>query len=217
MFTGIIEEVGIIAGLHDSGDGRFIRVNAKKVLTDVRVGDSIAVNGVCLTVTEFTDSMFTAFASRITSELTSLGYIKIGSAVNLERAMSANGRFGGHIVQGHVDGMGTIVSIKHDQHGIEYVVSCDNSVLRYIVDKGAVAVDGISLTVVESYSDSFVLYIIPETVKQTSLSEKKVGDKVNIEVDVLGKYIEKFLKLGATDKTKSDSEMMDLLSKNGFI
>ena len=213
MFTGIIEEVGTVKAVQRSGNNSFIRIQADKILSDVHLGDSIAVNGVCLTVTKFDGSIFQADVMNETLNRSSLGGLKTGSIVNLERAMSANGRFGGHIVSGHIDGTGNIINIKNDGIAIWYTIKANNNIMRYIVEKGSVAIDGISLTVAEVGKSNFSVSIIPHTSGQTILSSKKVGDIVNLENDIIGKYIEKLM-----NTAKSESVIdMKFLAERGFL
>ncbi len=215
MFTGIIEEVGTVSRVQRSGSSSFIEIQAKKVLVDVHIGDSIAVNGVCLTVTDFDGGTFRADVMNETLSRSSLGSLTTGSPVNLERAMSANGRFGGHIVSGHIDGTGCITDIRNDGIALWYTVSAAPELLRYIVEKGSVAIDGISLTVAKVTDTSFSVSIIPHTASQTILGTKKAGDTVNLENDIIGKYVEKLMKPADTGNKKSGITM-DFLIKNGF-
>lgn len=214
MFTGIIEEVGTVRRVQHSGNASFIEIQAKKVLEDVHLGDSIAVNGVCLTVTHFGGGVFRADVMNETLSRSSLGSLTNGSPVNLERAMAANGRFGGHIVSGHIDGTGIITDIKNDGIAVWYTVSAAPELLRYIVEKGSIAIDGISLTVAKVTDTSFSVSIIPHTAAQTILSTKKTGDTVNLENDIIAKYAEKLMKPAETPKTGGIT--MDFLAKNGF-
>ncbi|MCM1506301.1 MAG: riboflavin synthase [Ruminococcus flavefaciens] len=213
MFTGIIEEVGTVKEIRHSGDSSFIKIQAEKIFEDMHIGDSIAVNGLCLTVTEFGNNIFRADVMNETLNRSSLGSLKQGSPVNLERAMSANGRFGGHIVSGHIDGTGIISDIKNDGIAIWYTVSTKPEIMQYIVEKGSIAIDGISLTVAKVTESSFSVSIIPHTAGNTILSYKKIGDTVNLENDIIGKYIEKFT---CPEKSKS-SISMGFLAENGFI
>lgn len=213
MFTGIIEEVGRVLTVQKSGNSSFIRIQAKKVLSDVHVGDSIAVNGVCLTVTGFDASTFQADVMNETLSRSSLGGLRSGSPVNLERAMSAEGRFGGHIVSGHIDGTGVISDIKNDGIAVWYTVSAPD-LMRYIVEKGSIAIDGISLTVARVTDTSFSVSIIPHTASETTLSSKKTGDVVNLENDIIAKYVEKLMK-PETDGV-SGGITLDFLARNGF-
>ncbi|MDE6848252.1 MAG: riboflavin synthase [Ruminococcus sp.] len=213
MFTGIIEEVGTVQTVQHNGNSSFIKIQSEKVLEDVHIGDSIAVNGVCLTVTESDRNTFRADVMNETLDRSSLGSLKKGSPVNLERAMSANGRFGGHIVSGHIDGTGTVSAIKNDGIAVWYTINTTPEIMRYIIEKGSVAIDGISLTVAKVTDSSFSVSIIPHTAEQTILSYKKTGDVVNLENDIVGKYVEKFI---CPDSRKSNISV-DFLAENGFI
>lgn len=217
MFTGIIEEIGTVKTVQKGASSSFIEIRAKKVLTDTRLGDSIAVNGVCLTVTELTESSFKADVMNETLSRSSLGGLKNGSMVNLERAMSANGRFGGHIVSGHIDGVGSIVGIKKDGIAVRYTISANSRILRYIVEKGSVAIDGISLTVTGVTDSDLSVSVIPHTSGQTILSSKKLGDTVNLENDIIGKYVEKLMNTEEHPKdTVKSTISRDFLDKYGY-
>ena len=215
MFTGIIEEVGTVKAVKRSGTSSFIEIQAKKVLEDVHLGDSIAVNGVCLTVTHFGGGVFHADVMNETLSRSSLGSLTSGSPVNLERAMAAGGRFGGHIVSGHIDGTGTVSDIKNDGIAVRYTIAAPREILRHSVDKGSIALDGISLTVAKVTDTSFSVSIIPHTAAQTILGTKKTGDTVNLENDIIGKYVEKLMKPSEPQKSESGITM-DFLMKNGF-
>ena len=193
MFTGIIEEIGHVNNVKKGTASAILTIQAEKVLEGTHIGDSIAVNGVCLTVTGIYDKTFTADVMHETLNRSSLGKLVSGSAVNLERAMAADGRFGGHIVSGHIDGTGKVVAITKDDNAIWYQIKTDIGILKYIVEKGSVAIDGISLTVAKTDSQSFSVSIIPHTAGATTLSLRKAGDVVNLENDIVGKYIEKFI------------------------
>lgn len=193
MFTGIVEEIGTIQQVRKGQHSAVLEIRAKQVLEDVKVGDSIAVNGVCLTVTSFSAASFTADVMHETLNRSSLARAANGVHVNLERAMAANGRFGGHIVAGHVDGVGTIADIRRDDTAVWYTVKADPAILRYVVEKGSIAIDGISLTVAGVGADRFSISAIPHTVQVTTLQERKVGDSVNLENDMIGKYVERLL------------------------
>ena len=193
MFTGIIEEVGRIRAIERQAVSARLTVAASKVLSDVHLGDSIAVNGVCLTVTDLKADSFTADVMHETLRRSSLGSVRTGSPVNLERAMQLGGRFGGHIVSGHIDTTGKILGIREDDNAVWYRIGADYKILKYIVEKGSVALDGISLTVAEVRSDSFSVSVIPHTRANTTLTHKKIGDIINIETDCIGKYIEKLI------------------------
>lgn len=193
MFTGIVEEVGTIASIRKGAHSCVLTVRAQAVLEDVHVGDSIATNGVCLTVTSFSGNTFSADVMHETLNRSSLGKLRVGSPVNLERAMAADGRFGGHIVSGHIDGVGTIASITEDDNAVWYAIKAPADIVRLIVEKGSIAIDGISLTVASVSADKFSVSIIPHTRAQTNLASKRVGDIVNLENDCIGKYIERLL------------------------
>ncbi|WP_294750774.1 riboflavin synthase [uncultured Ruminococcus sp.] len=214
MFTGIIEEVGTVKAVKRSGTSSFIEIQAKKVLEDVHLGDSIAVNGVCLTVTHCDGSIFRADVMNETLSRSSLGSLTTGSLVNLERAMAADGRFGGHIVSGHIDGTGTVSDIRNDGIAVWYTITAPHELLRYIVEKGSVAIDGISLTVAKVTETSFSVSIIPHTAAQTILGTKKTGDMVNLENDIIGKYVEKLMK--PAEAAPQSGITMEFLAKNGF-
>ena len=214
MFTGIVEETGIVKAIYHGSVDSFIKVQADKIFEDMNIGDSIAVNGVCLTVTEFSGNTFKADVMNETLERSSLGSLKNGSRVNLERAMAANGRFGGHIVSGNIDGTGIISKIQKDGIAVWYTISAKDEILRYIVEKGSIAIDGISLTVASVNDCDFKVSIIPHTASKTILSEKKIGDVVNLENDIVGKYVEKLL---SPVKSDNNGISMETLAKNGFI
>ena len=214
MFTGIIEEVGTVKAVKRSGTSSFIEIQAKKVLEDIHLGDSIAVNGVCLTVTHCDGSIFRADVMNETLSRSSLGSLTTGSLVNLERAMAADGRFGGHIVSGHIDGTGTVSDIRNDGIAVWYTITAPPELLRYIVEKGSIAIDGISLTVAKVTDTSFSVSIIPHTAAQTILGTKKTGDMVNLENDIIGKYVEKLMK--PAEAAPQSGITMEFLAKNGF-
>ncbi|WP_394526253.1 riboflavin synthase [Lacrimispora sp. JR3] len=193
MFTGIIEEIGTVRGVKKGAYSAVLTVGASLILKDIKAGDSICVNGICLTVTSFTATAFTADVMHETLRRSSLARLCSGSTVNLERAMPANGRFGGHILTGHIDGTGIIRSIDRDDNAIWYTIRTTPGILRYIVEKGSIGIDGISLTVARLSKNDFGVSVIPHTAKQTTLSGRRVGDTVNLENDCVGKYIEKFL------------------------
>ena len=189
MFTGIVEEVGVVAKISDNG----MTVLATKVTEDLKLGDSIAVNGTCLTAVSFDRTEFSVDLSPETVRRTSLGRLSVGGPVNLERALLASDRMGGHIVQGHVDGTGRIMSTKRDGESIIFRIRVPKRLNRYIVEKGFVAVDGISLTVVKIGASSFTLAVIPYTLENTNLAALSVGDRVNLEADILAKYVKSLL------------------------
>lgn len=214
MFTGIVEELGTVSNIKQSGEAMELTIHANSILSDVKLGDSIAVNGICLTVTSFTASSFTVDAMPETMKSTSLCMLKPLSKVNLERAMAANGRFGGHFVTGHIDGVGTIVSKKQHFNAIYYKIGIPNDLLRYCLQKGSVAVDGTSLTIFDIDESSITISLIPHTVSESIIGEKVAGDIVNIECDMIGKYIEHFISKPA----KRDSSVTEsFLQENGFL
>ncbi len=210
MFTGIIEEVGAVRNLSRGGQACSISISAKKILEGTKIGDSIAVNGVCLTVTSIDSSGFTADVMPETLRRSSLGNLTVGKSVNLERAMAANGRFGGHIVTGHIDGTGTIRAIQPEGNAVLFRISAGADLLRYVVEKGSIAIDGISLTVASVTVADFTVSLIPHTRAETSLREKRVGDRVNLETDILGKYVAKLI-------FPSSGVTMDFLRETGFL
>ena len=193
MFTGIIEEIGTIREIKRQNISARITIAASTVLADVHIGDSIAVNGVCLTVTAFGKDYFCADVMPETLNRSALGALGIKSKVNLERAMLAGGRFGGHIVSGHIDGTGIIWEIRRDGNAVWYKIQASEQILRLIVEKGSIAIDGISLTVAKVDSVSFSVSIIPHTFEKTALASKKTGDIVNLENDYIGKYVAKLM------------------------
>lgn len=211
MFTGIIEEVGVISKIKSNS----LVIKAVKVLEGTKLGDSIAVNGVCLTVVHLGNDEFEADVMPETKRCSNLSDVKPGDRVNLERAMAADGRFGGHIVSGHIDGEGSILEIKEEDNAFWYAVSAKKEILKYVVRKGSVTIDGISLTVAKVEKDCFYVSIIPHTRKETNLGNKKTGDSVNIECDMVGKYIEHFISFQDSKKESSMNE--EFLKKYGYI
>lgn len=193
MFTGIVEEMGTVAKIGKVDDGWEMTLNASVVLEGTKLGDSIAVNGTCLTVVEMTDSTFKIGMAPETMSRTNLGDLSVGSPVNLERSVPANGRMDGHFVQGHVDGTGAIRDFRTDHDSLWVTVEAAPEIMRYIVTKGYIAVDGTSLTVVDVFDDAFTFMLVAYTQQHIIIPQKKVGDRVNLEVDILGKYIEKFV------------------------
>lgn len=215
MFTGIIEEVGKVQGIMKSTKSAKIIISASKVLEDVNLGDSISTNGVCLTVTEFSANRFTVDVMAETMRKSNLDKLSIGDEVNLERALRVGDRFGGHIVSGHIDGTGIITNYEKEDNAIWVTVKAKPEILRYIVQKGSITIDGISLTIAYIDDKVFKVSIIPHTKEVTTLLKKKVGDIVNLECDMVGKYIEKLMmtKEDTKDKQKID---LDFLRINGF-
>ncbi|KRC58964.1 MULTISPECIES: riboflavin synthase [unclassified Nocardioides] len=194
MFTGIVEEFGTIEAIEDQGDAIRLTIASDITLSDAGLGDSIAVNGCCLTVAERTDGTWTADVMAESLAKTSLGDLAVGDRVNLERAVTAEKRLGGHIVQGHVDGVGQVVRRTPSEHWEVVEISMPAEMGRYLVDKGSITVDGISLTVVEAGDDSFTVSLIPETLARTTLGFRSPGDRVNLEVDVIAKHVEKLVR-----------------------
>ena len=215
MFTGIVEEVGAIKNVKHGQHSAVLTIHAKTVLEETRIGDSIAVNGICLTVTRLFPDGFSADVMHETLNRSSLAGLTAGSVVNLERAMPANGRFGGHIVAGHVDGVGHIANIRRDDTAVWYTVHAGPEILRYVVEKGSITIDGISLTVARVDSQSFAISAIPHTVAVTILSEKQPGDTVNLETDIIGKYVEKLLRPDGEPQPQSKITW-EFLAENGF-
>ena len=203
MFTGIVEEIGVIKRLSVQGSSGQIAIGAKKVLEGTRIGDSIAVNGICLTVTSLQKDGFTADIMAETVRRSSLSQSGNGDYVNLERAMAADGRFGGHIVSGHIDGTGRILSYRREENAVWVEIETPPEILRLIVEKGSICIDGISLTVALVGSTSFQVSIIPHTGGETTLLKRKVGDLVNLENDVVGKYVERLLAQEQTGNSSS--------------
>lgn len=216
MFTGIIEELGTIQRIKSQGNTLVLNIRAKKVLDDIKLGDSISVNGVCLTVTEFTHDSFLLDVMPETFQSTSLSNLQQGSLVNLERAMSSNGRFGGHFVTGHVDTVGQIVKKEPKENAIYIDIQYPNEFKHLSLYKGSVALDGTSLTIFGISDNQLTVSIIPHTSKESVLGIKKVGDKVNIEFDLIGKYVYSFFERKEAHNHK-DSISMDFLKENGFL
>ena len=225
IFTGIVEETGKIESVANGNKSAIITIIADKVLKGTKIGDSIAVNGVCLTVTSISGNKFTADVMAETIRRSSLGTLKHGSKVNLERAMAADGRFGGHIVSGHIDGTGVIRSLEREDNAVWVEIETPDKLLKYIVEKGSIAIDGISLTVAKLTDDSFSVSVIPHTGEETTLLAKKPGDIVNLENDIVGKYVERLINFNTSQKSPFDNKTatstksnitMDFLTENGF-
>jgi len=210
MFTGIVESMGTVKRLARKGEDARLFIDASMNLDDLKIGDSIAINGVCLTVTEKTGSMFSADVSAETMARTTIKLLTSGEKVNLEKSLRMNSFLGGHLVLGHVDGMGKIQEKITKANSIQFGVEIDNELSRYVVEKGSVAVDGISLTVNSCEKNRFYVNIIPHTARNTTLGFKKVADLVNIETDIIAKYVEKFLNPGKGID-------MNFLAKHGFL
>lgn len=217
MFTGLVEELGKVRNIVRSAKSVHLTVAAKTVLGDVKIGDSIAVNGTCLTVVEYAETWFTADVMPETVDSTALAGLKSGDIVNLERTLRVGDRFGGHIVSGHIDGVGIIMAKEVNDIALIVKISASPQVMRYIIKKGSIAIDGISLTVVDEGQDWFTVSLIPHSAAKTTLGYKKTGDTVNLEADVLGKYVEKLLGLQVAKPSSTVSKVsMDFLQQNGF-
>ncbi|BDH63073.1 riboflavin synthase subunit alpha [Lysinibacillus sp. PLM2] len=212
MFTGIIEELGKVTALRKDDVSMEITFHCNKILSDANLGDSISVNGVCLTITNFTKNEMTVDVMPETVKATNIHKLKIGDYVNLERAMAANGRFGGHIVAGHVDGVGIIRSIKPVANAVYIEIEASKDLTENCIPKGSITIDGTSLTLFKVSEQSLTISLIPHTYTETILGKKKVGDQVNIETDLLGKYV--LHHLGNIDKKSNIT--IDFLRKNGF-
>lgn len=223
MFTGIVEELGTVRSVSGGGQSAVLTIEASKVLEGSKIGDSIAVNGVCLTVTSMTSRQFCADVMAETLRRSSLGALKRGSRVNLERALAADGRFGGHIVSGHIDGVGTIASMTPEGNAVWVEIRTPERLLKYIVEKGSIAIDGISLTVAKVTDTGFSVSVIPHTGSETTLLQKKTGAVVNLENDIIGKYVERLLYFQEKEKSpenvadgRTSGITMDFLEKHGF-
>lgn len=222
MFTGIVEEIGTVVSISKGVQSSKLTLQGDVIFEDMHIGDSIAVNGVCLTVTTKTSNTFTVDVMAETLRRSSLGSLTNGSKVNMERAMAANGRFGGHIVSGHIDGTGEIESFVKEDNAVWVTVKTPAKILKYIIEKGSIAIDGISLTVAYVDSRCFKVSLIPHTASNTTLLSKKTGDIVNLENDVVGKYIDRLLHFKDDSKEeesrdKTSGISMDFLMKNGFM
>ncbi len=216
MFTGIVEETGTLRSLSRGSKSCVIHVQCSTVLEDTRIGDSIAVNGICLTVTSMESGGFTADVMNETLSRSSLAQTRPGDPVNLERAMAANGRFGGHIVSGHIDGTGIIREIRDDDNAVWYTVEAPPEILRYVVEKGSIAIDGISLTVARVDDRSFQVSVIPHTRAVTALSSRRVGSPVNLENDIVGKYVEKLMQPAPSESGPASGITMEFLAQHGY-
>lgn len=219
MFTGLVEEVGAIAEIRPAGKAIHLKIKSSKVLDGVQLGDSISVNGICLTVTAYDKASFTVDVVPETMRRTTLHELSAGSPVNLERAMQMGGRFGGHIVSGHIDGVGRILSIADEDIAKVVRLAAPPNVLRYVVEKGSITIDGVSLTVMDVDGESFRISVIPHTWQITVLRHRRVGSSVNLEVDIIGKYVERLLGAhlpGAGSESAGTRLSMDFLRNNGF-
>ena len=217
IFTGIIEELGVVKSIAINGASGCITIKAKKVLEGTQLGHSIAVNGTCLTVTSINSDGFSADVMAETVKRTSLSQVGKGDLVNLERAMILNGRFGGHIVSGHIDGTGTITKYTKEENAIWVTIKAPDEILDLIVEKGSICIDGISLTVATVSDQDFQVSIIPHTAKETTLIHKKVGSLVNLENDIVGKYIKKLMENNQEEQAKKASGLtMEMLEEYGL-
>ena len=214
MFTGIIEEIGKVKAIVRHANSIKLTIAVEKILDDIHIGDSICTNGVCLTVTTFDEGSYTADVMPETMSRTNFKDLRINDLVNCERAMPANGRFGGHIVSGHIDGTGVISKMSRDDKAIRIKIETRPEILKYIVEKGSITIDGISLTVTEVSNWDFGVSIIEHTQDATTLTKKKVGETVNLENDIIGKYIEKFV---GSFSAKKDENLLNLLNDNNFL
>lgn len=216
MFTGLIEEIGKIESIAKSAKSARITIKAKIVLDGVKLGDSICTNGVCLTVTEFDSEKFSVDVMAESMRRSNLKNLKKGDDVNLERALKVSDRLGGHIVSGHIDGTGKIETYEKEDNAVWITVSAAPELLKYIIEKGSIAIDGVSLTVAGVDDETFKVSIIPHTKDATTLLRKQPGQEVNLECDMIGKYIEKLMNYGSRPASKSSIDM-DFLAKNGFL
>ena len=212
MFTGLVEEIGIVKNIQKTSQSARITIEASIVLEDVKLGDSICTNGVCLTVTNLQNNRFSVDVMPETVRASSLKSLRSGSSVNLERALKASDRLGGHIVSGHIDGVGIIQHFKEEENATWITIATQQSILKYIVERGSIAIDGTSLTVAYVDDRVFKVSIIPHTKEKTILLRKRIGDEVNLECDIIGKYVEKL-----TQSSKESTFDMDFLASNGFI
>lgn len=223
MFTGLIEEVGKLRGVSRAGEAMVLTIEASRVLEDAAIGDSISVNGVCLTVISFTRGSFQADVMPQTYRHSDLKDLKPGAKVNLERAMAAGGRFGGHIVQGHIDGVGVIVSRTVDANAVVFGIRTEDeeAFAKYVIPKGSITIDGISLTVIRAEGGTFAVSIIPHTLAQTALNDKQPGDTVNLEADIIGKYVDHLLNYRSAEASpagaKRSGVTASFLADNGFM
>ncbi len=216
MFTGIIEEVGTVAAVQKNAKSARLTIRGSLIFDDVKLGDSVAVNGVCLTVTEFGNNLFTADVMNETLGRSNLGDLRAGSDVNLERAMRADGRFGGHIVSGHIDGTGVITGMERDDNAVWVTVTAPPGILKYIMEKGSIAIDGISLTVARVSEHSFAVSVIPHTGRETILLGKRIGSTVNLENDVIGKYVGRLLAYPESEAPRKSKLTQEFLINAGF-
>lgn len=217
MFTGLVAELGSVQKLVRQGNSYHLTVSAKKVMDNLKIGDSVAVNGVCLTVVELDGFSFTADVMPETVRLTNIGLLTNGSRVNLERTLRLCDGLDGHIVSGHVEGLGTISGKRPEGIAVVTTIEAPAELLKYIIKKGSIAIDGISLTVTEVTEHSFSVSLIPHTAKETTLGFKAVGEKVNLETDIIGKYVERMLSFGNKQEGQANPVDANFLAKHGFL
>ena len=219
MFTGIVEETGSVAAVERGTRSSRMYVRGEKIFSDLALGDSVSVNGVCLTADAIDGHVFAADVMPETLRRSNLGALTVGSRVNLERAMEAGGRFGGHIVSGHIDGTGTITEMKREENAVWVTINAPDNILRLVIEKGSIAIDGISLTVAGLGDGFFKVSVIPHTGDETILLAKHKGDVVNLENDVIGKYVDRLLSQGSSSPGKGSTSSVDMafLAENGFI
>lgn len=214
MFTGLVEEIGVISCIQKANDALYITVTANKVLNDLKIGDSIAINGACQTIVELSSSSFKVFASNETIAVTNFSSYKNGTIVNLERPLQLSKRLDGHIVSGHIDTTARIIAIRQISGAYEFQFEIDNKYKKQIIKKGSISIDGISLTIADINDNRFTITIIPHTYNSTTLKHTKIGDKVNVETDIIGKYVENYL---LSNDNINNNVTMDLLERNGFL
>ena len=217
MFTGIIEEIGTVNNTNMAGGSGELKIAARLVLDDAKLGDSIAVNGVCLTVTRINSSEISFDVSTETLRRSNLGTLKRGNRVNLERALAADGRFGGHMVSGHIDGTGTLMGKREEGNAVIFTFQAPPAIMHYLIEKGSIAIDGISLTITGLSHDSFNVAVIPHSLQQTTLGTHRIGATINLENDLIAKYIEKLLPTVKDENSKSKSGLsLNMLQQHGF-
>jgi len=213
MFTGIVEEIGIVKQIRNNSLGLDIDIQANEIFSDLKLGDSVSVNGCCQTVTKISGNIVSIQAVSETVNLTNFKNLKINSNVNLERALTLNSRLGGHIVSGHIDGVGKIISIEHRGNSIIFQIYAPENIMKYLIYKGSITINGVSLTICELNQDNFKVSIIPHTFENTTFKELKINSEVNLEPDLLAKYIEKLL--GKQENTNKEITL-EFLQENGF-
>lgn len=218
MFTGIVEEIGRIVSIKKGAQSLVLTISGNIIFDDLKIGDSVSVNGVCLTATTVGNKQFTADVMPESIKMTTFTNLKANDSVNLERAMPADGRFGGHIVAGHVDGTGRITHIERRDNAVIFTIHADRSIMDYVIYKGSIAINGISLTIMDCTESTFSVSIIPHTLKETVLGDAVIGTEVNLETDIAGRYIRHFMGLSnTTDRSRSTKSIESLLVDNGFM